>query len=158
MKLSAGVEWAVHCCVVLSQASRPVPAARLADLHGVSRSYLAKHLLALAKADIVRAVEGRDGGYVLTRPAAEISVHEVVRAVDGPEPAFRCTEIRQQGELAAPPEQCRTPCGIARVMAEAERAWRRTLAGTSVADLAAGFDTSRIIELVGDAPGGAAAD
>ncbi len=157
MKLSAGVEWAVHCCVVLSQAARPVPAARLADLHGVSRSYLAKHLQALAKADIVRPVEGRDGGYVLTRPAAEISVHDVVRAVDGPEPAFRCTEIRQQGELAAPPEQCRTPCGIARVMADAERAWRRSLSGTSIADLAAGFDTSRIIALVGDGPGGAAA-
>ncbi|MEV5001620.1 RrF2 family transcriptional regulator [Nocardioides sp. LML1-1-1.1] len=157
MKLSAGVEWAVHCCVVLSQAARPVPAARLADLHGVSRSYLAKHLQALAKAEIVRPVEGRDGGYVLTRPAAEISVHDVVRAVDGPEPAFRCTEIRQQGELAAPPEQCRTPCGVARVMADAERAWRRSLAGTSIADLAAGFDTSRITELVGDVPGGAAA-
>lgn len=158
MKLSAGVEWAVHCCVVLSQAARPVPAARLADLHGVSRSYLAKHLQALAKAEIVHPVEGRDGGYVLTRPAAEISVHDVVRAVDGPEPAFRCTEIRQQGELAAPPEQCLAPCGVARVMADAERAWRRSLAGTSIADLAAGFDTSRIIELVGDAPGGAAAD
>lgn len=149
MKLSAGVEWAVHCCVVLSQARQPVPAARLADLHGVSRTYLAKHLQALARAGIVSPVEGRDGGYVLTRAAAEITVLEVVEAVEGPEPAFRCTEIRQQGELAAPPEECTRPCGIARVMAAAEQAWRRSLAGTSVADLASSFDTSAMRERLG---------
>lgn len=148
MKLSAGVEWAIHCCVVLSQAQQPVPAARLADLHGVSRTYLAKHLQALARAGIVRPVEGRDGGYELTRPPAEVTVLEVVEAIDGPEPAFRCTEIRQQGELAAPPEECSRPCGVARVMAAAEQAWRRSLAGTSVADLAATFDTTQVRALL----------
>ena len=39
---------------MLSQAEQPVPSARLADLHGVSRTYLAKHLHALAKAGIIR--------------------------------------------------------------------------------------------------------
>lgn len=142
MKLSAGVEWALHCCVVLSQAEQPVPSVRLAALHGVSASYLAKHLQALARAGIAQPSEGRDGGYVLTRKAARISVLDVVRAIDGDDPAFRCTEIRQQGELASPPEECRAPCGIARVMADADRAWRRSLASTSIADLAATLDTS----------------
>lgn len=140
--MSAGVEWAVHCCVVLSQAEQPVPSARLASLHGVSKTYLAKHLQALARAGIAQPSEGRDGGYVLMRPAEEISVLDVVQAIDGPEPAFRCTEIRQQGELAAPPEQCRKMCGVAKVMADAERAWRTSLSTTSIADLAASFDTS----------------
>ena len=36
----------MHCCVVLSQAAEPVPAARLAEFHGISRTYLAKHLQA----------------------------------------------------------------------------------------------------------------
>ena len=141
MKLSAGVEWCIHCCVVLSQADRPLPAARLAALHGMSKTYLAKHLQALSKAGLVRAVEGRDGGYELTRAPAEVSVLDVVQAVDGPDPAFRCTEIRRQGELAAAPEACRLPCGIAVVMGRAEAAWRDSLRGVSVADLASSFDT-----------------
>jgi Rrf2 family protein len=149
VKLSAGVEWAVHCCVVLSQADQPVPSARLAELHGVSRTYLAKHLQALARAGIAQPTEGRDGGYVLMRSPSAVTVLEVVQAIDGPEPAFRCTEIRQQGELAAPPEQCRTMCGVARVMADAERAWRTTLAGTTIADLAASFDTTGMRRVLG---------
>ena len=47
MKMSAGVEWALHCCTVLSTASDPVPVNKLAELHGVSRTYLAKHMQAL---------------------------------------------------------------------------------------------------------------
>ena len=148
MKLSAGVEWALHCCVVLSHAEQPVPSSRLADLHGVSRTYLAKHLNGLARGGIVRASEGRDGGYVLMRPPADITVLEVVQAVDGTDPAFRCTEIRQQGELAAPAEECRRPCGIARVMADAEAAWRASLADTTIADLAASIDTSGLPALL----------
>ncbi|HET6153398.1 MAG TPA: Rrf2 family transcriptional regulator [Marmoricola sp.] len=136
--MSAGVEWAVHCCVVLSQADGPVPTARLAELHGVSRTYLAKHLQQLSRAGLVRSTEGRDGGYVLTKAAAEVSLLEIVKAVDGPEPAFRCTEIRQNGPLASPPEACRKACGVARAMAAAEQAWRSSLAGVSVAELAAG--------------------
>ena len=50
MKLSAGIEWAVHCCVVLSQADGPVTAPRLAEFHGISRTYLAKHLQQLSRA------------------------------------------------------------------------------------------------------------
>ena len=140
MKLSAGVEWGVHCCVVLSQAAEPVPTARLAEFHGISRTYLAKHLQLLSRAGLVVSTEGREGGYLLTRPAAEISVLEIVLAIDGPEPAFRCTEIRQRGPLPASPENCTRPCGVARVMAAAESAWRSSLAGVSVADLAAGVD------------------
>ena len=113
----------------------------------MSKTYLAKHLQSLARAGIAQPTEGRDGGYVLMRPASAITVLDVVQAVDGPEPAFRCTEIRQQGVLAAPPEQCRTMCGVAKVMADAEQAWRTSLSGTTIADLAASFDTSA------DAPG-----
>lgn len=140
MKLSGGVEWGVHCCVVLSQASQPVPAARLAEFHGISKTYLAKHLQQLSKAGLVRSTEGRVGGYELTRHAASITVLEIVQAIDGAEPAFRCTEIRQRGPLAASPETCTKPCGVARVMAAAEKAWRASLASVTVADLAATVD------------------
>lgn len=136
MKLSAGVEWAVHCCVVLSQAADPVPAQRLAEFHGVSKTYLAKHLQQLSRAGLVQSTEGRVGGYTLTRAADSITVLDVVRAIEGNEPAFRCTEIRQNGPLATTGEACRRPCGVARVMYAAEEAWRDSLRAVTVADLA----------------------
>lgn len=142
VKMSAGVEWALHCCTVLSTASAPVPVARLSELHGVSKTYLAKHMQALSRAGLIHAVEGRDGGYLLSRPGADISVLDVVHAIDGPEPAFRCTEIRQQGPLPTTGEACKVPCGIARVMATAERAWRDSLRSVTLADLAAMVDAS----------------
>jgi Rrf2 family protein len=140
MKLSGGVEWALHCCVVLTTATAPVPAARLAELHDVSGSYLAKQLQALSRAGLVDSVQGKAGGYVLTRPPAQISVLDVVTAVDGPQPAFVCTEIRQRGPLAASPQDCTRPCAVTRAMASAEAAWRAALRDISVADLAQGVE------------------
>jgi Rrf2 family protein len=136
MKLSAGVEWAIHCCVVLTQSDGPVSAQRLAEFHGISRTYLAKSLQALSGAGLVRTTEGRTGGYVLAKPSSKLTVLDVVLAVDGDEPAFRCTEIRQNGPFATPPEACIRPCGVAQTMATAERAWRKSLAGVTIADLA----------------------
>ncbi|GMA86972.1 hypothetical protein GCM10025868_22220 [Angustibacter aerolatus] len=63
-----------------------------------------------------------------------------MQALEGREPAFRCTEIRQCGPLAAPPEACTRPCGVAQAMHAAERAWRDALAATSIADLADGLE------------------
>ncbi|MFB9680605.1 RrF2 family transcriptional regulator [Streptosporangium vulgare] len=134
--MSGGVEWALHCCVVLTSVREPVPAARLAQLHDVSPSYLAKQLQALSRAGLVRSVQGKAGGYVLTRSPELISVLDVVEAVDGPGPAFVCTEIRRRGPLAASPESCTAPCAVKRAMAGAEAAWRDALRSVSVADLA----------------------
>jgi Rrf2 family protein len=143
MKLTAGVEWAAHCCVVLSRAGGAVSASRLAELHDVSPTYLAKQLQGLARAGVVTPVEGRDGGYRLARAAREITLLDIVQAVDGPEPAFRCTEIRQRGPLAAPASACRVPCAVAAAMTRADAAWRAALGETTVADLAAEVDGHR---------------
>ena len=140
MKLTGGVEWALHCCVVLTTANEPVPAARLAQLHDVSASYLAKQLQALSRAGLVHSAQGNAGGYVLTRSPELITVLDVVTAVDGPKPAFTCTEIRQRGPLASPPEACTAPCAIARAMAAADAAWRAALRAVSIADLARSVD------------------
>ncbi|PVC82159.1 transcriptional regulator [Streptomyces sp. CS090A] len=134
--MSGGVEWALHCCVVLTAAEGPAPAARLAELHDVSPSYLAKQLQALSRAGLVQSVQGKAGGYALTRSPALITVLDVVEAVDGPRPAFVCTEIRQRGPLATPPEACTAPCAISRAMGQAETAWREALRSITVADLA----------------------
>ena len=136
MKMSGGVEWALHCCVVLTGTTGPVPAARLAEFHDVSPTYLAKQLQALSKAGLVRSTQGQSGGYVLTRPPSDITVLDVVEAVDGARPAFVCTEIRRRGPLATPPEACTAPCAISRAMSAADDAWRAALRAVTVADLA----------------------
>ena len=135
--MSDGVEWALHCCTVLAAlpSDQALPAARLAEFHGVPPAYLAKHLQALTAAGITRSEPGPRGGYRLARPPAEVSVLEVVAAVDGDDTAFRCSEIRQRGPAAGGAELYRRPCGIARAMWRAEDAWRAELAATSIGDL-----------------------
>lgn len=138
MRMSDGVEWAIHCASVLAAlpAGETLPAARLAEYHEVPPAYLAKHLQALAAADVVTSVAGPRGGYRLARPATEITLLDIVLAVDGDETAFRCTEIRQRGPaVSADPSAYRRACHIARAMWQAEDAWRDSLRRTTVADL-----------------------
>lgn len=138
MKLSGGVEWAVHCCIVLTGLSTPASAAKLAEFHDVSSTYLAKQMQALARAGLIRSVQGYQGGYVLTRAPDEISVLDVVLAVEGEQPMFVCTEIRQRGPFASSPDHCTTACAVAKTMLEAEQAWRSSLKAVTIAELAGG--------------------
>jgi Rrf2 family protein len=135
MKISAGVEWALHCCVALSGIDRPVPASKLAEMTDVSSSYLAKQLQALSRAGLVTSVQGKAGGYVLTRSPEKISVLDIVLAIEGSTPMFECTEIRQRGPVGAPPEECRQSCPIARAMLAGEQAWRTSLRQISIHDI-----------------------
>src|SRR3954470_7755277 len=137
MQLGQGVEWSLHCCTLLAliPPERTLPAARLAEYHGVPPAYLAKHLQAMAQAGLVESTAGRNGGYPLARPAAEISVLDVIDAVEGGEPAFRCTEIRRRGPARGVAADFRAPCGIAAAMTRAEAAWRAELESVTVADL-----------------------
>src|SRR3954462_15783264 len=118
MRLSDGVEWSVHACTILAvlPSDRALPAAKLAEFHGVPAAYLAKHLQALARAGVVESLPGARGGYRLSRPAGEITLLDVVLAGEGTAPAFRCTEIRQQGPAAVSAREYRVPCTITRAM------------------------------------------
>jgi Rrf2 family protein len=138
MKLSEGVEWGSHCVVLLSflPDGAAIPAGRLAEYHEVPVAYLAKHLQALSRAGILESVQGPRGGYRLARPATEISLLEIVEAIDGEQPAFRCTEIRRRGPGSAPASEYRTLCGIHVAMVEADAAWRARLGEVTVAELA----------------------
>lgn len=140
MRLSEGVEWAAHCAAVLATLppGAALPAARLAEFHGVPAAYLAKHLQALARAGIVETARGPRGGYRLARPASEITLLEIVEAIDGLEPTFRCTEIRRRGPTASSARHYPTICGVHAAMLRADAAWRSELARTTVQELADG--------------------
>jgi len=137
MKLSEGVEWGLHCVAVLAALppGATLPTKALAEYHGLSETYLAKHLQALANARIIESLPGPKGGYRLQRPPEEITMLEVVEAIDGREPLFRCTEIRQRGPLALEPTAYRIPCAIHIAMAQADKAWRDALRTQTIADL-----------------------
>jgi Rrf2 family protein len=137
MRLGDGVEWALHCCTVLAVVppDQALPAAKLAEFHGVPPAYLAKHLQALARAGITESVAGKKGGYRLARPAGQITLLDVVDAVEGPDPAFRCTEIRQRGPAAMPASEYRAACTITAAMRRAEAAYRAELRSQTVLDL-----------------------
>jgi len=60
---------------------------------------------------------------------------DVVEAIQGEEPAFRCTEIRRRGPAAVPAREYRVKCAIHAVMNRADYEWRRELRATSIADL-----------------------
>ena len=139
MRIGEGVEWAVHCATVLAALppSATLPGKALAELHGVSETYLLKHLQALTGAGLLASVPGPKGCYRLARPAGEITLLDLVQAIEGSETAFRCTDIRERGP-AHPPEgaQYRTACAINRAMLRAELAWRESLRGVTVAELA----------------------
>ena len=98
---------------------------------------------------------GRRGGYRLARPATEITLLDVVLAVDGDEPAFRCTRDPPAGAGARyRPASTRRACSIAAAMWRAEEAWRAELAATTVADLLIALATT--VSTRGRRQGGAA--
>jgi Rrf2 family protein len=135
--MSDGIEWGAHCCVLLAvlPPGSSLPAARLAEYHGIPAAYLAKHLQALARAGIVETAKGPRGGYRLARDASAITLLDVVEAIDGAESAFRCTEIRRRGPTALPAREYRAMCGIHVAMHQADEVWRAELRTTSIADL-----------------------
>jgi len=139
MKLSEGVEQAIHCVSVLSGLSdgSAVSAGSLAEFHGVSPSYLLKHLQALAGSGVLTTSPGPRGGYRLARAPEEISLLDVVLAIEGPEPAYRCAEIRRRGPDPLPARYFQKPCQVNVAMLKAERAYRAELAKVSIADITA---------------------
>ncbi|CDN51151.1 Rrf2 family transcriptional regulator [Neorhizobium galegae] len=139
MKLGDGVEQAIHSISMMSSLTEGgvLSAASLAEFHGVSTSYLLKHLQALSSARLVETVSGPKGGYRLAKKPAEITLLDIVLAVEGPAPAFRCAEIRQRGPNPLPGRYFTKPCGINAAMLKAEKAYRAELAKVTIADILA---------------------
>ena len=137
MKLSDGIEQAIHSVAMLCGLSEGgvLSAAALAEFHGVSTSYLLKHLQALSAAGILETLPGPKGGYRLSRAPQDISLLDIVLAVEGREPAFRCKEIRQRGPNPASPKMLALPCGISVAMLKAEQSYRAELGRVTMVDI-----------------------
>jgi Rrf2 family protein len=145
MKMGRGVEWAVHSCVNMAwtPAGEAVNSARLAEYYDLPGAYLNKQLQALVRAGVLDSVSGPRGGFHLARRPEHITVLDVVLALEGPEPAFRCEGILGNAPEADPEQNeqnyVRT-CLISQTMRQAELVWRQALARQTIAGIADSMD------------------
>ena len=137
MILKSQVEWALHCCAILAglPEGRYLSTKALAELHGLPKEYLSKALQSLSQAGLVLTTLGPSGGYRLARPPAELTFLEIVEAVEGASRTFVCTDIRANNPCRPKGHCDSSPCAVARVMWEADEAWRQKLRGVTLADL-----------------------
>jgi Rrf2 family protein len=129
MKLSEGVEWGIHCASMMADLPEGavLPTKVMAEYHGVSETYLAKHLQALKNAGIIGSVPGPKGGFYLLKKPEKLTLLDIVDAIEGKEPIFRCTEIRQHSPIPCSQGEFDIPCDIHVAMLKANKAWRDAL-------------------------------
>ena len=85
MRVSAKVDYAVRAGAELAAAGEgPVKGERIAQAQAIPLKFLENILLDLKHAGLVQSQRGVEGGYWLARPAEEISLADVIRAVEGP--------------------------------------------------------------------------
>lgn len=142
-QLTAMVEYGMHCLLWLAtDTERTFSVRELAELQGVSASFLAKIFPRLEKAGLVVSSGGVRGGYRLARPPGEISFLAIVDALEGRKPLFQCQEIRTRCALFGnPPPRWASQgtCAIHATLLRAEKAMRDALAAETLADVARTF-------------------
>ena len=85
VRISAKEDYALRAALELAVADGgPLTREQIAQAQDIPNAFLQNILIEMRKAELVEAQRGRDGGFRLARPAATISVADVVRAVSGP--------------------------------------------------------------------------
>src|SRR3954469_8226070 len=109
MRISAKTDYAVRAAAALAaQGGGPVKGEMLATGQRIPQKFLENILSDLRHAGLVRSQRGADGGYWLARPAEEISVADIIRAVEGPLASVRGEapeDVNYSGTAAASLQQ-----------------------------------------------------
>jgi Rrf2 family protein len=141
MRVSAKADYAVRAAAELAAAEEgPIKGERLAEAQDIPLQFLEHILLELKHQGIVRARRGAKGGYWLARPADEITIAEIVRAVDGPIAHVQST----------PPEAIEyrgSAQHLQEVWIAVRASLRNVLEETTLADLVSGSLPSAVSEL-----------
>ncbi|HSO64371.1 MAG TPA: Rrf2 family transcriptional regulator [Ornithinibacter sp.] len=142
--ISARTDYAVRAMLTLAQAehegSGPVSVESLARTQDLPRKFLEAIAADLRVAGLVRSTRGAHGGYALTRPAEEIAVGDVFRAVDGP-----LAEVRGLRPHETSYEGVAEHLPVLWVAVRASL--REVLDGTSIEDLRSGRLPARVLEM-----------
>ena len=131
MRISAKADYAVRAVVELAATTeeKPVKAERIATAQGIPLNFLENILGELRHAGLVRSHRGAEGGFKLAKPATEITVADVIRAVEGPLASVR----------GAPPEESTYPGAseaLPRVWIAVRANLRKVVEHVTVADVA----------------------
>jgi Rrf2 family protein len=149
VRVSAKVDYAVRASVELAAAqggdepARPVKAEALARAQDIPLKFLENILQGLRQAGIVESRRGPDGGHLLARPAAEISLADVIRAIDGP-------LVGISGRRPEEVEFTGTADALREVWIALRVSVRRVLEEVTLADVAAGEIPEHVSALTGD--------
>ena len=136
VRVSAKVDYALRACAELAAAPPgPVKGERIATAQSIPPKFLENILLDLRHAGIVGSQRGAEGGYFLARPAAEISVADVIRAVEGPIASVR-------GERPDTLSYAGAAAPLKDVWLELRTAMRGVLEETTLADV---VERSRVV-------------
>ena len=145
MRVSAKADYAIRAMVELAAAGEgPIKAERISQGQEIPIKFLENIMSELRNAGLVRSQRGIDGGYWLARPAAEINLAHVIRAVDGPLAnvrGHRSEEVSYGG--AAEP--------LREVWVALRASLRRVLEAVTLADIVSGELPSVVSELTSDA-------
>jgi Rrf2 family protein len=134
VRISAKADYAVRAAIELARkhgSERPTKGEALAQAQDIPLKFLENILADLRHARIVRSQRGADGGYRLDREPAEITVADIIRAVDGP-----LASIRGQRPEDVPYSGTAEP--LQQVWIAVRASLRGVLESTTLADLAAG--------------------
>ena len=145
MRISAKADYAVRAVVELAAASgeKPVKAERIATAQEIPLNFLENILSELRHAGIVRSQRGAEGGFRLARAAGEVTVADVIRAVEGPLASVR----------GAPPEEAQyggAAEALPRVWIAVRANLRQVVEHVTVADIATGRLPGKIDRLAED--------
>lgn len=114
MRLSLHTDYALRTLIYLAGRPERTNVASVAEFFGISKDHVAKVVMQLARLGYVRSVRGVGGGIELARAATEISVGEVVSAMEGNTHLLEC--IATAGVCVIQPA-----CKLRHVLREAER-------------------------------------
>ena len=142
MRVSARADYAVRATAALAalESGGPVKAIDIAEDQQIPVKFLQGVLTELRIARIVRSTRGPDGGFMLARPAGEITLADVFRAIDGPLINVRdesLTDLDYPGAAAL----------LREVWMAARSSLRNVLEQVTLADLAAGVLPDNVLEL-----------
>lgn len=132
MRIPAKVDYAIRALAELAVAGDgPVKAEHIADAQDIPITFLRDIMRELKRDRLVRSLRGPDGGFVLARPADEIALADIFRALDGP-----LAEVRDQSLSAMTYKGAAEELPV--VWMAVRASLRRVLETTTVADLASG--------------------
>ena len=138
MRISAKADYALRATAELAAAGGgPVKGEQLATRQGIPPKFLENILSDLRQSGLIRSQRGSEGGYWLARPAEEISVADVMRAVDGPLATVR-GQRPEEVEYTGAAEQ------LQKVWIAVRHSVRTVVENVSVADLGRGQLTDEI--------------